>query len=214
MKKIIFIILAAFMTTATFAQSEKYIKAMEALVPAMDTTNSQDGLANLANSFERIANVEKTQWLPFYYAALCNINRANMYFSAQEVDKIDPLMDKAEPFLNKAEELGKNNAEILCLKKMFNSGKMMADPMTRYMTYGPIAAEALETAKKLDPKNPRVYLLEGTDKFYTPEQFGGSKSEAKELFEKAAKMYEIFKPASTIHPTWGLGQLKYFLTQF
>lgn len=204
--------------TAVFAQadnapSEKFVKAMEALVPAVDTSHSIDGLSDLANSFERIANAEKTQWLPFYYAALCNINMANMYYTTQQIDKIDPLMDKAEPLLTKAEQLEKNNSEIYCLKKMFNTGKMMADPMSRYMTYGPIAAEALETAKKLNPENPRTYLLEGIDKFYTPEQFGGSKEEAKALFEEAVKKFEAFKPSSSIAPTWGMGQVKYFLAQ-
>ncbi|WP_315818240.1 hypothetical protein [Paraflavitalea speifideaquila] len=46
--------------------------------------------------------------------------------------------------------------------------RMMADPMNRYMTYGPQATEALQKAKSLNPENPRVYLLEGQDKFYTP----------------------------------------------
>lgn len=213
MKKVVFVFAALLMMTATFAQSEKYIKAMEALVPAVDTTHSMEGLTDLANSFERIANAEKTQWLPYYYSALCLINKANMYFQAQQPDKIDPIMDQAEPMLKKAEELEKNNAELLCLKKMFNTGKMMADPMNRYMTYGPAAAQALEMAKGLNPENPRVYLLEGIDKFYTPEQFGGSKTEGKKLFEVAAKKFETFKPASTIHPSWGIGQVKYFLTQ-
>jgi hypothetical protein len=218
MKKTIFILMTLLLGTSVFAQgdiapNEKYVKAMEALVPAVDTTHSIEGLTDLANSFERIANAEKTQWLPFYYAALCNINMANMYFQMQQADKIDPLMDKAEPMLNKAEELEKNNAEIFCLKKMFNTGKMMADPMNRYMTFGPAAAEALETAKGLNPENPRVYLLEGIDKFYTPEQYGGSKTEGKKLFEEAIKKFETFKPASSIHPSWGLGQAKYFMTQ-
>jgi hypothetical protein len=213
MKKGLIILVASFMTATVFAQSEKYTKAMEVLVPAVDTTRSMEGLINLANSFERIANAEKTQWLPFYYAALCNINMANMYFQMQQPDKIDPLMDKAEPMLKQAEELEKNNTEVFCLKKMFNTGKMMADPMNRFMTYGPAAAEALETAKKISPENPRVYLLEGIDKFYTPEQFGGSKTEGKKLFQEAQKKFETFKPASSIHPSWGMGQLKYFLTQ-
>lgn len=213
MKKGFFVLIASLMTAITFAQSEKYIKAMEALVPAVDTTRSIDGLTDLANSFERIANAEKTQWLPYYYAALCNINKANVFFQAQELSKIDPLMDKAEPMMKKAEELEKNNAEIFCLKKMFNTGKMMADPMNRYMTYGAPAAAALAEAKKLNPDNPRVYLLEGIDKFYTPEQFGGSKVEGKKLFEEAQKKFEAFKPASSIHPSWGMVQVKYFLTQ-
>ena len=117
MKKTIFILMTSLMVTSVFAQgntapSEKYVKAMEALVPAVDTTHSMEGLTDLANSFERIANAEKTQWLPFYYAALCHINKANMYFQMQQTDKIDPLMDIAEPLLKKAEELEKNNSEI------------------------------------------------------------------------------------------------------
>jgi hypothetical protein len=212
MKKAFLLIMAAALTTLSFAQSEKYVKAMEALVPAVDTTHSMEGLTGLANSFERIANAEKTQWLPFYYAALCNISMANMYFTMQQPDKIDPIMDKAEPLLNKAEELEKNNSEIFLLKKMFNTGKMMADPMSRYMVYGAAASEALETAKKLDPTNPRVYLQEGIDKYYTPEQYGGSKEEGKKLFQEAAKKMETFKPASSIHPSWGASQIRYFLS--
>ena len=91
--------------------------------------------------------------------------------------------------------------------------RLMADPMNRYMTYGPQAAEALEKAKSLNPENPRVYLLQAQDKFYTPEQFGGSKTEARTLFELSAKKYESFKPESDIAPTWGLPQVKYFLSQ-
>jgi hypothetical protein len=213
MKKVSFILIASLMAVTVMGQSDKYTKAMEALVPAVDTTHSQEGLSELANSFERIANAEKTQWLPFYYAALCNINKANMHFQKSELDKIDPLMDKAEPLLTRAEELEKNNSEIFCLKKMYNTGRMMADPMNRYMTYGAAAAAALETAKGLNPENPRVYLLEGIDKFYTPEQYGGSKAEGKKLFAEASKKFESFKPASSIHPSWGLGQVKFFLTQ-
>ncbi len=212
MKKGFFVFLASCMMTVTFAQSEKYIKAMEALVPAVDTTRTMEGLTELSNSFERIANAEKTQWLPYYYAALCQVNMANSYFQLQQLDKIDPIMEKAEPLLIKAEELEKNNSEIFCLKKMFNTGKMMADPMNRYMTYGPAASQALETAKGLDAGNPRVYLLEGIDKYYTPEQYGGSKTQGKELFAEAAKKLGTFKPASSIHPSWGASQVKYFLT--
>lgn len=217
MKKVFLFIAAAIFGTAVFAQgdsvpSEKYVKAMEALVPAVDTTHSIEGLTDLAGSFERIANAEKTQWLAYYYATLCNVDIANMYFQMQQPDKIDEFADKAEPLLNKTEELQKNNSEVLCLKKMFNTAKMMGNPMGRYMTYAPVAAQALEEAKKLDPENPRVYLLEGIDKYYTPEQYGGSKEEGKKLFEEAAKKFETFKPASSIHPSWGMGQVKYFLS--
>jgi hypothetical protein len=205
-------IAALLLVNVSFAQSEKYVKAMEGLVPAIDTTRDIAELTGLANSFERIANAEKTQWLPYYYAALCHINIGNTYFQMQQTDKIDAEMDKAEPLLQKAQQLEKNNSELYCLEKMFNTGKMMADPMSRYMTYGTAAAQALATAKGLDPSNPRVYLLEGIDKYYTPEQYGGSKTEGKELFAEAEKKMQAFKPKSSIHPSWGRSQIKYFLT--
>jgi hypothetical protein len=56
--------------------------------------------------------------------------------------------------------------------------------------------------------------LEGQDKFYTPEQFGGSKDEAKMLFEKAKQLFDSFKPGSSIHPNWGKGTVTYFLSQY
>ena len=128
-------------------------------------------------------------------------------------DKFDPLADKAEMLLNKAEALNKNNSEIFVVKKMIASLRMMADPMSRYMQYGPLAQQALETAKKLNPENPRPYLLEAQDKYFTPEQFGGSKTKAKELFEEALKKYDAFKPATNLDPVWGKTTAQYFLSQ-
>jgi hypothetical protein len=128
-----------------------------------------------------------------------------------DASKTDPLADKAEALLGKAETLSKDNSEIYIVKKMIATLRMMADPMTRYMQYGPVAEQALQTAMKLNPENPRVYLLQAEDKFFTPEQFGGSKEEAKKLFELSNKKYEAFKPASKLDPDWGRGTLKYFM---
>jgi hypothetical protein len=215
MKKQFLLVAAFVIALSSFSQSEKYIKAMEQLVPAVDTTRTADGLNNLANSFQRIADAEKSQWLPYYYAALANINAGYVMSMGQMgmADKTDPLADKAELLLNKAAELSKDNSEIYCVKKMLASLRLMGDPQNRYMTYGPVAEEALATAKSLNPANPRVTLLEAQDKFFIPEQFGGSKTEAKKLFEEAIKKYEAFKPETPIHPTWGMKTAQYFLSE-
>lgn len=215
MKKINLLLALFLVATISFAQNEKYLMAMKEKVIAVDTTFAPDKLMDLSAAFERIGDAEKTQWLPYYYAALTKINAAMI--SAMDgqpsAAKIDPLADKAEELINKAEALAKNNSEIYLVKKMIATVRLMADPMSRYMQYGPAAQQALETAKKLNPENPRVYLLEGQDKFYTPEQFGGSKSEAKKLFEEALKKFETFKPATDIDPSWGKDTAQYFLNE-
>jgi hypothetical protein len=198
------------------AQSEKYTKAMQDKVQAVDTTYNPQTLRELSGAFERIGEAEKTQWLPFYYAALTQVNAGMMMSQGGKspgAQVLDPIADKAEALLAKAEALQQQHSEIHVVKKMIATLRMMADPMSRYMQYGPIAAQALQTAKKLNPENPRVYLLEGQDKFFTPEQFGGSKTEAARLFEEALKKYEAFKPATALDPSWGKGTTLYFLKQ-
>ena len=220
MKKTIFILTAIFVAGLSFAQMpEKFVKAMEPWMAAIDSTMSVQGLTDLANAFERIADAEKNQWLAYYYAAYCNASAGLMVASggdmmAAKADKTDPYADKAEKQISKAEELMKDNSEIFVVKKMIATLRMIGDPMNRYMTYGPEAAQALETAKKLDANNPRVYLLEAQDKYFTPEQFGGNKDEAKVLFEKSKQLFETFKPATNIHPNWGKGTVTYFLSQY
>lgn len=216
MKKIMLsALLSAFMITS-FAQSEKFKSAMKDRIAILDTTQDIAALKDLSAAFERIADAEKTQWLPYYYAALSLINAGNIVYitnpsNVDELKKIDPLAEKAEQLIDKAEALSKNNSEIYAAKKMAATLRMMVDPMNRFMQYGAKAQEALETAKKINPDNPRIYLLEGQDKYFTPEQFGGSKTEAKKLFEEALKKYDSFKPASEIDPNWGRGTVQYFL---
>jgi hypothetical protein len=216
MKKIFLSSLSLFLFTGIIAQSEKYSKAMQSAIGSVDTLRSADGWTENANTFQRIADAEKNQWLPYYYAALGHVMIG--YSQTRDVmagtpDKVDPEADKAEELINKAEALSKDNSEIYVVKKMIATLRLMGDPMNRWQTYGPLAAEALQKAKSLNPDNPRVYLLEGQDKFFTPEQFGGSKTEAKALFEESMKKYESFKPETSLHPQWGLPMVKYFYGQ-
>lgn len=213
MKKILFAtaLLTAFAFGAT-AQDDKYTEAMKPKVAAVDTVRNPAGLLALSAAFERIGDAEKTKWLPYYYAALTQAN-AGFFMGQPDAAKTDPLADKAEALINKADALSPDNSEVYIVKKMIATLRMMADPMSRYMTYGPQGEQALQTALKLNPENPRVYLLQGQDKFYMPEQVGGSKAEAKKLFELSAKKYEAFKPASSLDPTWGQPALQYFMAQ-
>jgi hypothetical protein len=218
MKKIVLSIALFSCTICVFAQSEKYKAAMKDKIAVIDTLRDVTALKNIAAAFERIGDAEKNQWLPYYYSALALANAGNFIYvnnpsNPGELKNLDVLADKADQMLTKAEALNKENSEIYTVKKMIASLRMMVDPMSRYMTYGPKAQEALETAKKLNPDNPRIYLLQGEDKFFTPEQFGGSKAEAKKLFEEALKKYDAFKPATDLDPDWGKTTVQYFLSQ-
>ncbi len=74
-----------------------------------------------------------------------------------------------------------------------------------------VSASNIEKAKALDPKNPRPIYLEGQAKFYTPEAFGGGKTVAKPILEKALAMFDTFKAETELHPGWGKASTQHFL---
>lgn len=210
MKKTILSLIIICAAAISFAQSDKYAGAMKKNILMLDSAMQKGNAKELANNFERIADAEKTQWLPYYYAAYANIVSS---YSEKDKTKIDPIADKAEELLAKAEAIaGKENSEIAVIKSMIASTHMMVDPQSRYMKYGAAAASNIEIAKKLDPSNPRPVYLEAQSKFYTPEAFGGGKAVAKPLFEKALAMFNTFKPENELYPSWGRSANEYFLS--
>lgn len=199
MKKVIILSFVLVNTVfAAFSQSEKFTAAMTSALDEMKAAKTAEENATVAAKFERIGDAEKTQWLPYYYAALIKTNAARN--AKADVDK---LCDDAKATLDKAEANLKDNSEIYVIKAMIAYAKMGVDPQNRWMQYGAEANTNLEAAKKADATNPRVAMLQATSLFYMPEQFGGGCSTAKPVAEQANKMFADFKPASPIHPTWG-----------
>ena len=212
MKKLFLFAAIICFSSITFAQSDKYIAAMKANISQIDSMMGKGNGAELANNFERIADAEKTQWLPYYYAASCTIMQG---YTEKDNSKKDAIADKAKQLIDKAEViLGKENSETDVIKSMIATTHMMVDPQSRYMTYGPESTGFIEKSEALDSTNPRPVLLQAESKFYTPEAFGGGKGVAKEYFDKAKTLDENFKPETELSPNWGKGSISYFLSQY
>jgi hypothetical protein len=213
MKRIFFaLLLSVGVASASMAQSAQYEGAMTKQIALLDDYNNfnPQKLQELANTFERIGNAEKTQWLPFYYAGYCNVMTA---FLEKDQSKVDAIADKATADITKADTLNPKNDEVYLIKSLIASSRISVDPQSRGQQYGTEATNWQTEAAKLNSENPRVYILQGQSLFYTPEQFGGSKSEAKKKFELALQKFTTFKPASSIAPHWGEAQAKQLLSQ-
>ncbi len=199
MKTIILSFVVMLFGMVSNAQSEKFTKGMQQNLALLDSAKTSDDYVKVAANFERMADAEKTQWLPYYYAALANVWRG---FNDAKSD-YDEVGDKADALIAKAEAIDSKNSEIAVVKSMAATMHMMVDPMSRWQKYGMMQREALEMAKQLDVNNPRIYYLEGQTTFNMPEQFGGGKENAKPLFEKSVELFKTFKPVSNLYPKWG-----------
>lgn len=211
MKKLIFI-LAIGLAGLASAQS-KYEKAMTPNIAKIENHLTLNEFDELANSFTRIGDAEKKEWLPYYYAAFSKIQKGRLLMREQKVKELDAVADDAQVSLDRAKEIAGEEAELYILQKMIHGLRLMVNPMERYMSEGSRAAEALANAEKLDPENPRIMLLKAEDLYFTPEQFGGSKDRGLALFQEALTKYEVYKTKSAVFPNWGKSEAEYFLKQ-
>ena len=210
MKQILIAILCATLFTNAFAQSERYAGAMQKNLETFAAAKSPADMHDVSNAFERIATVEKNQWLPYYYAAMTEVLNGYM---ATDKTGADVIADRAELLINIADSLEAKNSEISCIKSMIAMLRMMVNPMQRYQQYGPLSSQLLEEAKQQDPTNPRPFALQSQNLFYTPEQFGGGCTTAKPVAEEGVKLLNAFKPKSPLHPNWGKTQFDTVLGQ-
>ena len=210
MKKLFLGLTLSLFSVLAFAQTA-FEKAMQEKVSKIATCKTPEDFTALANDFTRIGDKEKTQWLPYYYATLATIQNGRLRMREGKTDTLDANADAAEKLLTKSEELSPENPENYILRKLIHNQRLIVDPQQRFMTEGALGAEALARAGKLQPENPRITLLQAEDLYYTPEQFGGSKEKAKELFQKAIQQFAAFKTKTSLDPNWGKEEAEYFL---
>src|SRR5579862_5229636 len=192
MKSLLFSLLV-FSVFNSSGQSDKYIDAMKKNMALFDSAKTTADLQAVSNTFERIGDAEKTQWLPYYYAGLA---LSTSGWSDTKIDK-DANSARINALCDKAEALDKNS-EIYVLRNMSATQQMMVDPQTRWQTYGAEANKDLQIAIQLNPDNPRIYYLQGESMMGTPVAFGGGKDKAKPLFEKSIALFKTDKPK----PLW------------
>ncbi len=211
MKTLIITLLAALLgaTTPVLAQSsDQYKQAMTDALGTLKTQNMTTPPADMlasANQFERIAGVETKEWLPRYYAGLQYVF---LGFMGKTPAEKDAYLDKADANLKAAEAINDNNDELAVLKAYIAQARMAVDPMSRWQQYGPPFQTNLEKAMRLNPENPRPYVLQGTSLLYTPEEFGGGPKKACPVLQKADEKFATFKPVGDLHPNWGKSQMK------
>lgn len=198
--KTLFTLLFSVFLLSVFGQESKYEQAMLQAMEKMNNAGNNSAFIEAANTFERISQTEKNEWLPLYHAAFCYVTIGHL---EQEVSKKDSWFDKAQQFLDRALIIAPQESELFTLQAFVYPGRMVVDPMGRGVEYMGKMNAAIDKAIRLNPENPRPYYLRAITLLNMPEAFGGGAAVAKPLFEKAKEKFGNFKPKSPIWPDWG-----------
>ena len=201
MKTLLYIFSLLFVLNAQAQiQDSKYTEAMKNAISRLDEATTGDDFTDAANTFERIAMNENSEWLPLYYAAFSYIT---VSLSTEDLTTRDQYLDKAQKFIDSALERAPQESELYSLQGFLYPSRIMVDPMTRGPELVGKLYEALDMAEKLNPENPRTYFLRGMMLLNMPPEFGGGTEVAKPILLKAKEKYDSYQPASPFAPKWG-----------
>jgi len=200
MKTRLIILTITLFSLSAWGQEERYTAAMKSAIEAMDQATEPAQFMESAGRFERIASAEMSRWLPYYYASYSLVV---MSFDEQDGGKRDQILDRAQELLDRAMELQPKESELHVLQAFLYPSRIMVDPMGRGMTYIAKMFASLETAKKLNPENPRIYFLEGVNKLNLPPSMGGGAEVAQPILEEALSKFEAFSNNDPLWPNWG-----------
>ncbi len=200
MKKVYLIFAIIAISFPTFAQESRYQEAMLSNIESLDNASGPDAYLEIASRFERIATAEKTLWMPYYYASYSLVV---MSFDETDGVKKDLVLDRAQQLLDVALEMKPKESELHVLQAFLYPSRILVDPTGRGMEYMGLMFASLETAKTLNPENPRIYFLEGVNKANLPPSMGGGPEEAKPILEEAIAKFKAFQNSDSLWPHWG-----------
>lgn len=199
-KNAVMMICLSLFTFSAYGQGDKYISSMKSILQEMDQASTSEQYMDCAMQFERIASAEKDLWIPYYYASQC---LALMSFQESNGEERDKVLDRAQELMDQAMELEPGESELHVLQAFIYPSRIMVDPVGRGGIYFEKMFSSLETAKSLNPANPRSYFLEGTYKLNIPASMGGGPEMAKPILEEALARFEDFTSPDPLWPKWG-----------
>jgi len=172
------IIIAFILLSAVNTAQTPYEKGMRKAFELWEE-NKLDGASNL---FERIASVEKENWLPEYYIAQIHILKCWTTWESKEESTLKVNLDKAQEHINNILTLDKENPY---------AKQMQAQLYTVWVAY-----DGMKYGMKYSGKISELYG-----------KALASESYCKEI-KRAIDLFATFKPATEFHPSYGLERAK------
>lgn len=199
MKTLKLTILFTLTSLAAVAQGN-YEETMSKTIMDLYQTEKFDQYDRLANTFNRIAQVETKKWEPRYYEGLTHVFKSMQIADASAKDA---TLDAAHKALSLASEIDPKNSEIVALQGFTDMMKLTVDPASRGQSMTPKIMAAFGKAMGLNPNNPRATMFMAQMQIGTAQFFGSPITEPCALIDKAEMLFKNAKPSSPLAPMWG-----------
>lgn len=201
MRSYLFILFFSICFLKVQAQVNSTNKTLEIAVMQFNQANKNLNYQELYLQFEQLYTVNKTNWLIPYYAGMTRSIMCLLKMGDKDVLANDALL-----WVGRAKSIMAND-EVYCAESLAYTAKMSVNPTLRWFSYEAKIKKALSLAKKLNPNNPRAYVLEANIQQKIPFIFGGGCKSVKPLIEKAELCFNTQTKSNSLQPSWGFQSL-------
>lgn len=205
LQKIILIhfLVLAFCSSAFLQTTDTLFLKAKHLVMRGSITGDTTMIHKGREQFERLLNIHAHKELVRYYLAYCDYSMVNAGRRWMNSERRGELLNRAIQHLEEVVKLESKFADAFGLLSACY-GQKSGEGMWAGMRYGLKSSSEIDKALKLEPNNPRILILHGIKKYYTPGLFGGDKDEALKLFTQAAKLFQVDSSRTNLlQPDWG-----------
>jgi tetratricopeptide (TPR) repeat protein len=150
---------------------------------------------------EPLANNENNGSLAHYYLGYIGY-QMGVVVERMDKERAVAYLDTAVEHLEAAIQKDERLAEAYALLSSCYGIKISFSPL-KGIILGPKSGSLMGKAKSLAPENPRVALLDAIGTYNTPAIFGGGKDKGFAGFKKAAELFDRWKDADSLQPSWG-----------
>lgn len=199
----------AFAQDNSLTEKEQLLTLIEKLNSAVDSADHQE-IARIGYAMERFFGHESLHKYARYYAGYAWYRVHTLSQEDSKKSKED-FLDSCINHLEKTIDIDPKYAEAQAL--LGSAYGMKATGMLSGMKYGPKSDSAIEKAMKLDPENPRVYMIKGIGEIYKPSMFGGGVDNALASLGKAAELFKTYEPNTELDPDWGHAEVYAWIGQ-
>jgi len=201
MRGFIYILFFSFCLLDTQAQANNTHRTLETAVLQFNQANKNLNYQELYVQFEQLYAVNKTNWLIPYYAGMTKSIMCLLKIGDKDAQANDALL-----WVGRAKSIVAND-EVYCAESLAYTAKMSVNPTLRWLTYEGKIKKALSIARKLNPNNPRAYVLEANIQQKLPFIFGGGCKSVKPLIQKAELCFNAQAKSISVEPSWGFQSL-------
>ena len=197
---IVLVALGLRFSTSLKADDTKFLAAMQKNLLSLGAAKSVEAYQATANSFNRIAEAEKTRWEPYYYASLCYVLMTTL---DEEATMKDTQLDEAAKLLSLSRAVEHDSSEVAALEGFIYMMRVSIDPATRGAKYASLAVQSFQSALTINPTNPRALALLAQMQYGMAKFFGTPPTDACNTLKLALQNFENDHSENPVSPKWG-----------